>query len=148
MTPVEWWWLWYQIILWMSDYKIHSLLEKKKHKYLWHTTLALFTAGKGFRCQLERAFIHITLQLLYSHRIEVLHSVGCESFSYLHCGCHTCQGMPVAHRFAHSNYVGTEILPLLLKTPEVTPQTPKACLHFVCNKHSTSWMYISVEGKK
>lgn len=68
----------------------------------------------------EAACMCIMLLLLYDHRIEVLHSVGRESSSYLYSSCHTCQGMPIAHRFAHCHYVGTETLPLLLETPEVT----------------------------
>lgn len=78
------------------------------------------------------------LRLLYSHRIEVLHSVGCESTSYLCSGCHAREGMPIAHRFAHGHYVGTETVPLQLESPEVTSHTSKACLHLVYHKHSTS----------
>lgn len=79
-----------------------------------------------------------------SHRVKILDSIVCESLSYLFRGCHTCQGMPVAHRFAHGHYIRTEVLPLLLESPEVTPQTPKACLHFISHKDATSWAHISV----
>lgn len=89
----------------------------------------------------ERSFI-----LLCSHRIEVLHSVGCKSSSYLFSGCHACQGVPIAHWFAHCHYVGTETLPLLLESPEVTPQSSKARLHLVCHKHSTSWTHVPLES--
>lgn len=92
---------------------------------------------KSYRCRLEGAFPHVTLGLLYSHRVEVLHTVGCESSGYLYSGGHTCQRMPIAHRFAHGHYVGTETLPLQLESPEVTPHTSKACLHLICHKHST-----------
>lgn len=94
----------------------------------------------------DRALIYATLRFLYSHRIEVLHSVGCKSSSYLCSGCYACQGMPIAHRFAHGHNVWAEIVSLKLKSPEMMSHTPKTCLHFICHKHATSWAHISVEN--
>lgn len=56
--------------------------------------------------------------------------------------------MPVAHWFSHGHYVWTEILSLQLESPEMTPDTPKTCLHLICHKNSTSWAHISVESMR
>lgn len=80
----------------------------------------------------------LLVRLLHTHRIEVLHSISCESISYLLGCCHTRQGMPVTHRFSHGHYIRTEVLSLQLETPEMTPHASKTCLHFICHEHSPS----------
>lgn len=80
----------------------------------------------------------VTVTFLYGHRIEVLHSIGSESSSYLHSSCDTCQRMPVTHRFAHGHDVRTEIISLKLKSPKMSPSSPETRLDFVCDKHPTS----------
>lgn len=99
-------------------------------------------------CKIEITKASFILQWNHSYRIKVLHSVGCESFSYLCCSCHTRQGMSIAHRLAHGHYVRTKITPLQLKSPEMTSHTPKAGLHLVCDKQSASWAHISVGSSR
>lgn len=96
----------------------------------------------------EGILIHTTLKALNSHRIEVLHSVGCKSSSYVRSCCHTCQRMPIAHRLAHGHYVWTEILTLQLERPEVISHASKPRLHLICHKHSASGANISAKSMK
>lgn len=93
---------------------------------------------------MESDFVHEVLMQLCCHRIEVLHSVGCESLGYFYSGSHTRQGMPVTHGFPHGHYVGTEALPVQLEGPEVTPHAAETCLHLVCHEHSTCCAHVPV----
>lgn len=70
-------------------------------------------------------------------RVEIFHSSVGETFRDFGCSDNSGNGVAIAHRFAHSNDVGHDVL--RLKRPHVSADTAESDLDFIRYAHTVSF---------